>query len=152
MSSTNPRDVAYLFRDYLRSIHAKAVANDPSFVKIAVLAGRVGHNDDVLARSQADTNYRQVEQWTESHYPSFINFGLPVPKSSEDWVEGMDVRIKQLPGRTREEIALAERRKKEQEAFGSADVSDLIRFGSSAHEANAKCTTGAVQNYCSLHW
>lgn len=41
MSSTNPRDVAYLFRGNLRAIHAKAVANDPSFVKIAVLAGRV---------------------------------------------------------------------------------------------------------------
>ncbi|KAI5478186.1 farnesyl-diphosphate farnesyltransferase [Pseudohyphozyma bogoriensis] len=76
--ATNPRDVAYIFRDYLRSIHAKARANDPSFIKIAVLAGR-------------------VEQWTESRYPSFISIGQPAPQSSDDWVEGMDARIKQLP-------------------------------------------------------
>jgi farnesyl-diphosphate farnesyltransferase len=41
MASTNPRDVAYKFRDYARKIHAKARPNDPSFVKIAVLTGRV---------------------------------------------------------------------------------------------------------------
>lgn len=41
MCASNPRDVAYLFRDNLRSIHARARANDPSFVKLAVLAGRV---------------------------------------------------------------------------------------------------------------
>lgn len=41
MGATNPRDVAYIFRDYVRKIHARARANDPSFVKIAVLAGRV---------------------------------------------------------------------------------------------------------------
>lgn len=104
MSATNPRDVAYLFRDTLRAIHRKAVANDPSFIKIAVLAGR-------------------VEQWTEAHYPSFINFGMPVPKNRLDWVEGMDVRIKQLPGPTAQEIALVERRKREEANLGSADVS-----------------------------
>lgn len=41
MKATNPRDVAYIFRDYMRKIHAKARANDPSFIKIAVLTGRV---------------------------------------------------------------------------------------------------------------
>lgn len=41
MKASNPRDVAYIFRDNLRSIHARARANDPSFVKLAVLAGRV---------------------------------------------------------------------------------------------------------------
>lgn len=33
--------MAYTFRDYARKIHAKARSNDPSFIKIAVLAGRV---------------------------------------------------------------------------------------------------------------
>lgn len=41
LNATNPRDVAYLFRDNLRKIHARARANDPSFIKIAILAGRV---------------------------------------------------------------------------------------------------------------
>ncbi|GAA6032793.1 hypothetical protein JCM8097_000791 [Rhodosporidiobolus ruineniae] len=79
LGATNPRDVAYIFRDYARKIHAKARANDPSFIKIAVLAGR-------------------IEQWTESRYPSFITVGQPIPKTSDDWAPGMDARIKQLPG------------------------------------------------------
>lgn len=41
LGANNPRDVAYIFRDYMRKIHAKARANDPNFIKIAVLAGRV---------------------------------------------------------------------------------------------------------------
>lgn len=40
MAATNPRDVAYIFRDHMRRIHAKARPRDPSFVKIAVLTGR----------------------------------------------------------------------------------------------------------------
>ncbi|GAA5832245.1 hypothetical protein JCM11251_004292 [Rhodosporidiobolus azoricus] len=83
LAATNPRDVAYLFRDYVRKIHARAKAHDPSFIKIAVLAGR-------------------IEQWTESRYPSFIEPGKPVPTSSDDWTPGMDARIKQLPGPSQE--------------------------------------------------
>ncbi|KAK4704240.1 farnesyl-diphosphate farnesyltransferase, partial [Phenoliferia sp. Uapishka_3] len=77
MGATNPRDVAYIFRDNVRKIHARARANDPSFIKIAVLSGR-------------------VEQWTENRYPSYIVVGTPAPTSSADWVEGADARIKQL--------------------------------------------------------
>merc|ERR1719487_140955 len=79
MASTNPRDVAYKFRDYARKIHSKARPNDPSFIKIAVLAGR-------------------IEQWFETRYPSFIQVGMPIPETSEDWAPGRDTRIKQLPG------------------------------------------------------
>ncbi|KAM0793423.1 hypothetical protein ACM66B_000872 [Microbotryomycetes sp. NB124-2] len=89
-AATNPRDVAYLFRDNARLIHARAKPNDPSFLKIAVLAGR-------------------IEQWCESRYPSFIQMGQPVPASSEDWRPGMDVRIKQLPGPSQELIDRRER-------------------------------------------
>ncbi|GAA5995265.1 hypothetical protein JCM5350_008180 [Sporobolomyces pararoseus] len=98
MKATNPRDVAYIFRDYMRKIHAKARANDPSFIKIAVLTGR-------------------IEQWTESRYPSFIQVGEPIPLSCEDWVPGRDARIKQLPGPGPEELALRER-KEAAEAMG----------------------------------
>ncbi|KAF8318742.1 farnesyl-diphosphate farnesyltransferase [Clavulina sp. PMI_390] len=53
MKSTNPRDVAYMFRDFTRELHAKAVPSDPYFVKISIMCGK-------------------IEQWCEHHYPSFI--------------------------------------------------------------------------------
>ncbi|EMD39123.1 hypothetical protein CERSUDRAFT_152093 [Gelatoporia subvermispora B] len=53
MRSTNPRDVAYMFRDYARKIHAKAVPEDPNFMQISIACGK-------------------IEQWCEHHYPSFV--------------------------------------------------------------------------------
>ena len=53
MRSTNPRDVAYIFRDYARKIHARAVPDDPSFLRLSVACGK-------------------IEQWCEHHYPSFV--------------------------------------------------------------------------------
>lgn len=41
MRSTNPRDVAYIFRDYARKIHSKAVPEDPSYLQISVACGKV---------------------------------------------------------------------------------------------------------------
>lgn len=54
MKSTNPRDVAYLCRAYVRSIHQKAHPADPYFLKISITCGK-------------------IEQWTEHHYPSLID-------------------------------------------------------------------------------
>jgi len=51
--ATNPRDVAYLFRDFARAIHKKLMPADPNYVKVSVMCGR-------------------IEQWCEHHYPSFI--------------------------------------------------------------------------------
>jgi len=53
MSASNPRDVAYLCRDFTRSIHQKAVTSDPNYLKLSVMCGR-------------------IEQWTEHHYPSIM--------------------------------------------------------------------------------
>lgn len=53
MRSTNPREVAYIFRDYCRKIHTKAVPQDPNFLRISVACGK-------------------IEQWCEHHYPSFV--------------------------------------------------------------------------------
>ncbi|KAI0262355.1 squalene synthase [Gloeopeniophorella convolvens] len=53
MRSTNPREVAHIFRDYARSIHSKASPADPSFLRIAVACAKIEH-------------------WAERHYPSFI--------------------------------------------------------------------------------
>jgi len=41
MKCTNPRDVAFLFRQYARRLHAKSVPSDPSFVKLSIACGRV---------------------------------------------------------------------------------------------------------------
>ncbi|KAG8984214.1 bifunctional farnesyl-diphosphate farnesyltransferase/squalene synthase [Tulasnella sp. JGI-2019a] len=58
MKSANPRDVAYLCRDFVRSIHTKAAPADPNFMKISITCGR-------------------VEQWVEHHYPSIIHVTTP---------------------------------------------------------------------------
>lgn len=41
MKCSNPRDVAYIFVDYARAIHAKASPKDPSFIKLSVACGKV---------------------------------------------------------------------------------------------------------------
>ena len=44
MKATNPRDVAYIFRDYVRQIHAKCNPQDPSFLKISISCGHVSYS------------------------------------------------------------------------------------------------------------
>ncbi|KAF7356134.1 Squalene synthase [Mycena venus] len=53
MRSTNPREVALIFRDYARKIHARASPSDPNFIRLAVACGK-------------------IEQWCEHYYPSFV--------------------------------------------------------------------------------
>ncbi|KAJ3750130.1 squalene synthase [Lentinula detonsa] len=69
MRSTNPRDVADIFRQHCRSIHAKAVPEDPNFLRISVACGK-------------------VEQWCEQNFPSFVRMpstaGNPPTFDSED--------------------------------------------------------------------
>ncbi|TFK62180.1 squalene synthase [Pluteus cervinus] len=53
MRSTNPREVAVIFREYTRKIHRKAVISDPNFLELSVTCGK-------------------IEQWCEHHFPSFV--------------------------------------------------------------------------------
>ncbi|KAJ7509613.1 isoprenoid synthase domain-containing protein [Mycena galericulata] len=53
MRSTNPREVSLIFREYARKIHARAVPQDPNFMRLSVACGR-------------------IEQWCEHYYPSFV--------------------------------------------------------------------------------
>ncbi|KAH7905343.1 squalene synthase [Hygrophoropsis aurantiaca] len=53
MRSTNLREVALIFREYAREIHHKARPQDPNFLRLSVVCGR-------------------MEQWFEQHYPSFV--------------------------------------------------------------------------------
>ena len=41
MRSTNPREVAHIFQEFARKIHAKAVPSDPNFIAICVACGKV---------------------------------------------------------------------------------------------------------------
>lgn len=41
MNSNNPHTVAYMFRDYARAIHKKAVPADPNYLRICVVCGKV---------------------------------------------------------------------------------------------------------------
>ena len=77
MKSTNPRDVALIFRDYSRKIHARALPEDPSFLRISVSCGKVRLSLFSVSAScppfSPFTRFRvQIEQWCERHYPSFV--------------------------------------------------------------------------------
>lgn len=72
MRSTNPRDVAYIFRDYTRKIHAKSNPTDPNFLRLSVACG-------------------QIEQWCEHYYPSFVSVA---PSGQGQLLNPMDRRSK----------------------------------------------------------
>ncbi|KIM21135.1 hypothetical protein M408DRAFT_80958 [Serendipita vermifera MAFF 305830] len=55
MRSTDPRSAAYIFRDYARKIHKKAVPADPNYLGICAMWGK-------------------IEVWCEQHFPSFVSF------------------------------------------------------------------------------
>lgn len=54
IKSTNPREVAHIFRSYSRRIHAKAVPSDPNYLGICAMWGK-------------------IETWAEHHFPSFVS-------------------------------------------------------------------------------
>jgi len=90
MRSTNPREVAYLFRDYARAIHRKSVPSDPNFLKISIACG-------------------QIEQWCEHRYPSFVL--LPQGSSGHSGIDSKDVRsqVINLEKKKIEDLALQNR-------------------------------------------
>ncbi|SRR5258708_6760564 len=53
MRSTNPLEVALIFKEFARSIHAKSSPSDPNFLRISVACAK-------------------IEQWSERNYPSFV--------------------------------------------------------------------------------
>jgi farnesyl-diphosphate farnesyltransferase len=56
LRATNPREVALIFREYAREIHAKAKPQDPNFIRISVMCCKIEH-------------------WYEQNYPSFVILG-----------------------------------------------------------------------------
>jgi len=65
MRSTNPLEVALIFKEYARSIHSKASPSDPNFLRISVACAK-------------------IEQWTESNYASFVRIRTPAGHSSSE--------------------------------------------------------------------
>ena len=89
MKSTNPRDVAYIFRDYSRKIHARALPDDPSFLRLSVACGR-------------------IEQWCERHYPSFVRLQQV---SGGVQFDPLDVRTRVVHAATERDRALAKEKR-----------------------------------------
>ncbi|ORX34197.1 putative farnesyl-diphosphate farnesyltransferase [Kockovaella imperatae] len=53
MKAVNPRDVAYVFQQYARSIHQKVKSDDPNMLRLSIACAK-------------------IDQWTEHHYPTFL--------------------------------------------------------------------------------
>lgn len=54
IAATNPRDVAYLFRDYARSMHARLHSQDLNFAQWSIELSR-------------------IEVWCEAHFPTYVS-------------------------------------------------------------------------------
>ncbi|KDQ21051.1 hypothetical protein BOTBODRAFT_152072 [Botryobasidium botryosum FD-172 SS1] len=75
MDSTNPRDVAYTFRFFARQLHAKAVPDDPNFLKLSIACGK-------------------IEQWCEHHYPSFVTATVSGGTTATSYSVSGDARLR----------------------------------------------------------
>ncbi|KAK7041460.1 bifunctional farnesyl-diphosphate farnesyltransferase/squalene synthase [Paramarasmius palmivorus] len=105
MKSTNPRDVAEIFRTYCRKIHSQSSPADPNFIRISVACGK-------------------VEQWCEHHYPSFVQ--LPQTTGGGATFNPEDPRTKVMEIGQRIDQELVRRRRIEQikEKYGQGPQAD----------------------------
>lgn len=95
MRSTNPREVAYIFRDYVRKIHAKLNPEDPNLLRFSVVCGH-------------------IEQWCERYYPSFISI-----TDAGQRINSMDPRARVVElAQKRDEDLLHEKRLRDSRAKG----------------------------------
>ncbi|KAK7024857.1 squalene synthase [Favolaschia claudopus] len=100
MRSTNPREVAHIFRDYARKISARAVAQDPNFIRISVACGK-------------------IEQWCERYYPSFVMISASAQGGIQQRINPSDAR-----GAT-----FLEAEKRENERTSRARLEKLVAAG-----------------------
>ncbi|RDB27766.1 Squalene synthase [Hypsizygus marmoreus] len=73
MRSTNPREVAIIFCEYARKIHAKAIPSDPNFLRISIACGK-------------------IEQWREHYYPSFVQLSSDPSGAARQDLDPYDAR------------------------------------------------------------
>jgi farnesyl-diphosphate farnesyltransferase len=134
MSCTNPRDVAYLFRDYARKIHLKASPLDPNFLRISIACGKVSLPRVANNQPRVSRLFLQIEAWCEQQYPSFVQ--LNQSGASGDISKSFDptdarTRIQQLELIREKEIALQSKgvdpvKLAEQEAASNKEVMTLV--------------------------
>lgn len=104
MNSTNPRDVAYMFRDYARSIHKKSNPADPNFIRISVACAKVRF-DSIFSLSLSSfcppwydganaTRHPQIEQWAEHQFPSFVRLASDSQQSHQQTLDPSDARTR----------------------------------------------------------
>ncbi|KAK7686280.1 hypothetical protein QCA50_010504 [Cerrena zonata] len=108
MSSTNPRDVAYIFRTYARRIHHKSIPEDPSFVQLAVACGK-------------------IEQWCETHYPSFVHMVTAAGGGTSQQFDPSDARTQvALSNEGRDKEIWQEKRRLAIAAKRAADPNGIV--------------------------
>jgi farnesyl-diphosphate farnesyltransferase len=120
MRSTNPREVAYIFRDYTRKIHAKAVPTDPNFLRISVACGK-------------------IEQWCEHHFPSFVQIvesGSPGGGVKQVFnEEDARTRIVQLEQKEDDALALKQLRENIRNGIANGRTAQPANDNSNPYEA-----------------
>lgn len=96
LRAVNPRDVAYLFLEYARRIHAKIPASDANYVQWQIELSR-------------------INVWCEHYYPSFVG-GSAEPSAA------VDIRKAALEryAAERHSLAIDEARKRDIDIFGLA--------------------------------
>lgn len=72
--------MSFVFRDYAKRIHAKVARDDPNLLKLSIACAKVRPGPSSCG-GYAET-YPQIEQWTEHHYPSFLEITTSGDKPS----------------------------------------------------------------------
>lgn len=92
MRSTNPREVAIIFCEYARRIHAKAVPSDPNYLRISIACGK-------------------IEQWREHHYPSFVQLSTDGAGGGRTMLDNADARTVIVHQEQSRDLALAKKKR-----------------------------------------
>ena len=128
LGATNPRDVAYTFRDFGRRMHAKLSPNDPYFTQWSIELGR-------------------IEIWSETFYPSWVTL-----KSAG--TAGIDVRKEAMKQYAEERKKLAVQQARTKRAAlgdGVAAESQMSTYANAALSAEARDAKNA-QDTKDLLW
>jgi len=118
MRSTNPREVALIFKEYACSIHAKASPSDPNFLRISVACAK-------------------IDQWSERHYPSFVR--IPNATGGSPSILSFD------PADARSRVAMADAEKDKRAAEEKRHLEIRERFGGNGR-SNGAPSPSNIQN------
>jgi farnesyl-diphosphate farnesyltransferase len=118
MRSTNPLEVAIIFKGFARSIHARASPSDPSFLRISVACAK-------------------IEQWSERNYPSFVH--IPNATGPSASILSFD------PADARSRVAKADAEKDKHAAEEKRHLEIRERFGGDG-STNGALSPSNIQN------